>query len=256
MKISGRKIKGLLIDIDGTLFIKGEIPKKNLEILNRLNQKNIPYLLLSNTTSKSKADIIEKFSGSNIKLKEKSVFTALESIKTFLESKKGGAFLLLSEAAKKELSHISAQPVDYVVVGNAKKNMSYNNVNQAFRYLTKGAKLISAAKTKYYQNSDGKLTLDGGAFTKALEFSSGKKAKIMGKPSKSFFNSALKRLNLSADEVLMIGDDIKNDVLGAQKHGILGILVKTGKYRKGDLKQVKSSPDLVLNDFSELKNFL
>jgi ribonucleotide monophosphatase NagD (HAD superfamily) len=48
----------------------------------------------------------------------------------------------------------------------------------------------------------------------------------------------------------MVGDDIKADALGAKACGIKGVLVKTGKYREGDL--TFGDADLVLESLADL----
>lgn len=58
-----------------------------------------------------------------------------------------------------------------------------------------------------------------------LEFSADVKAEVVGKPESSFFLKALEKLNLSyglnlrAEDVCMIGDDIRDDIMGAQEAG-------------------------------------
>ena len=54
---------------------------------------------------------------------------------------------------------------------------------------------------------------------------------MIGKPSPAFFNSALEDLQATPAEAVMVGDDVLNDVGGAQGCGLTGILVRTGKYR-------------------------
>ena len=74
----------------------------------------------------------------------------------------------------------------------------------------------------------------------------------MGKPEPSFFELALKDMNLKPENVWMIGDDIKDDILGAMRLGMKGILVKTGKYQPGD---ESLGPSFVFNTFSEAIDF-
>jgi ribonucleotide monophosphatase NagD (HAD superfamily) len=54
----------------------------------------------------------------------------------------------------------------------------------------------------------------------------------------------------------MIGDDILTDVGGAQKMGMSGILVKTGKYREEMAKSLEVKPDLVLDSIARLPEHL
>ena len=100
---------------------------------------------------------------------------------------------------------------------------------------------------KYYKEH-GKLVLDLGAYTTGLEFATGSTALILGKPAKEYFSAGLESLQLKADDVVMIGDDINSDVGGAQRCGMRGVLVKTGKFRKSDEShQVK--PDATVDNF-------
>lgn len=69
--------------------------------------------------------------------------------------------------------------------------------------LLDGAKLIAIHAARYYKSPDG-LSLGPGPFVKALEYASGTKASIVGKPSENFFCSALDKVEPS--EAVMIGD--------------------------------------------------
>ena len=83
---------------------------------------------------------------------------------------------------------------------------------------------------------DGKISLDLGPFVKAVEYSSGKKSILMGKPEKNFFDLAVKDLDIIKDNILMIGDDITSDIEGSINASLKSIQVKTGKFQEKDLK--------------------
>jgi len=104
--------------------------------------------------------------------------------------------------------------------------------------------------TRYWQAEDG-LKLDTGPFVAALEYACGRKATIVGKPAPAFFEAALNQLGVSAAQAVMVGDDIRGDVGGAQDAGIDGLLVKTGKFRPEDLDG-EIRPDGVLGSIAEL----
>jgi HAD superfamily hydrolase (TIGR01458 family) len=111
-------------------------------------------------------------------------------------------------------------------------------LNKAFRILIndRNTSLIAIHKAKYFAEPDG-LSLGPGPFVEALEYASGVKATVVGKPEKSFYELALKDMDLlnDANHVVMIGDDIANDLgSGAKELGLIRYLVKTGKYRDGD----------------------
>jgi len=54
----------------------------------------------------------------------------------------------------------------------------------------------------------------------------------------------------------MVGDDIVNDIHGAQVLGIRGALVKTGKFLPGDFEKVPEPPDFVLETVGELPGLI
>jgi len=85
-----------------------------------------------------------------------------------------------------------------------------------------------------------------------LEFAAGKKGQIIGKPSPHFFSLALDDLKMSPENVVMIGDDIESDILGAQRMGIRSVLVKTGKFLPSDLERKDIIPWKLIDSIGDL----
>jgi ribonucleotide monophosphatase NagD (HAD superfamily) len=76
---------------------------------------------------------------------------------------------------------------------------------------------------------------------------------VAGKPSAAFFTAAVRRLGLAADRsVAVVGDDLWSDVQGAQRAGLQGWLVRTGKFREDTLETSGITPDRILNSIAEL----
>src|SRR5262245_40335224 len=120
-----------------------------------------------------------------------------------------------------------------VVVGDAADGFTYETLNRAFRLLMNGAPLLALAMNRYFRETDG-LSLDAGPFVAALEYASGRKATLFGKPAPALFHAAMDRFGCKPADVIMIGDDVEADVNGAIATGLGGMLVRTGKYRDGD----------------------
>ena len=107
--------------------------------------------------------------------------------------------------------------------------------------------------TLYWRTARG-WELDGGAYIAGLEEAAGTTATICGKPAPEYFASALALMGVAPERALMVGDDIENDVLGAQAAGIPGVLVRTGKFRESDL--AKGEPDHVIDALADLPRLL
>ena len=81
-------------------------------------------------------------------------------------------------------------------------------------------------------------------------------AEVVGKPAPAFFAAALAHLGARPDRTLMVGDDIETDVLAAQRQGLTGVLVKTGKYLPSTHRDASGTPDHVLGSFADLPALL
>jgi HAD superfamily hydrolase (TIGR01458 family) len=145
-------------------------------------------------------------------------------------------------------------PADLVVLGGASGEFTYETLNAIFRRLMEGAELIGMHRNLYWRTSDG-LQLDSGAYIAGLEEATGRRATICGKPSAEYFEAALAMLAVPRDRALMVGDDIVNDVHGAQQLGIAGALVTTGKFLPADLDQ-GPAPDHILATIADLPALL
>ena len=246
-------IKALLCDIGGVLYVGDEAIPGAVEAIARI-KKRYPVRFLTNTTQKSGAQVVEKLQAMGFDIDASEVITALDVTRMFLEREGSGACFLLTDDAKHFFEDLPKRPCRYVVVGDAQKNFNYKQLNKAFRTLMEGGELLAAAKNRYFKDGDGKLSLDAGGFVAALEYASGKEARILGKPSKEFYRLACASAGVEPSEAVMIGDDIDSDILGAQEAGLKTALVKTGKFTPDDLVR-GIIPDAVLDsvaDFSLL----
>jgi HAD superfamily hydrolase (TIGR01458 family) len=145
--------------------------------------------------------------------------------------------------------------VDVVLLGGAGAEFSYQALNGAFHHLQRGAGLVAMHRGLYWRTDQG-LQLDSGAFVAGLEQASGIEAEVVGKPAPAFFAAALAHLGAGAAGTLMVGDDIENDVLAAQRQGLTGVLVKTGKYLPRAHHSASGAPDHVLDSFADLPALL
>jgi len=133
--------------------------------------------------------------------------------------------------------------------------MTYDLLNAAFRAVTGGAEIIALEKDRYWMAPDG-FMLSAGPFVAALEFAAGKTATVMGKPSKAFFDMALRDMDLRPDQAVMVGDDIITDIAGARKTGMKAVLVRTGKFRDETLRTAVIKPTYVIDSIARLGDIL
>jgi HAD superfamily hydrolase (TIGR01458 family) len=146
--------------------------------------------------------------------------------------------------------------VDVVVVGGAGPEFSYEALDNAYGHLRNGAALVAMHRNLYWRTDAG-LQLDAGAFLLGLEQAADTEAVVLGKPSGAFFAAALSTLGVGRSEAVMVGDDLDADVLGAQRSGIAGVLVRTGKFAEKDERGHDGDrPQHVVDSIADLPRLL
>jgi len=248
------KMQGFLIDLDGTTY-NDSIPIPGaLEAIHWLRGNGIPFRFITNTTMKSRETLQDKLQGIGITAHKEEIFSAAYAGSLYVRRKANSTcFLLLLDDAKKEYIGLEGREdkVDYVVVGDLGKHANFENLNTGFRYLLNGAELVALQKNRYWLSDNG-YEMDAGAFVAMLEYAANTKATLIGKPARPFFEMALKDLNCSAENVMMIGDDIESDIAGAKRLGMKTALVRTGKFRRQDLERSEVKPDYILSSIHDL----
>ncbi|XP_076237950.1 haloacid dehalogenase-like hydrolase domain-containing protein 2 [Calliopsis andreniformis] len=243
-----RQIRMVLIDLSGTLHIDNTAIPGAVEALKRLRSANISLKFVTNTTKESSNFLHNRLTNLGFEIKKEEIFSSLAAARKLIISRKLNPMLLIDPAANEDFEDLvkSDAKFDAVVVGLAPDKFNYDELNKAFRLLLDGAPLIAIHKGRYYKRPDG-LALGPGAFIAGLEYSANVKAEVVGKPTAEFFKTALG--DVPPEEAVMIGDDVKDDVAGAQAVGIKGLLVQTGKYRDGDENTITPLPAKVCASF-------
>ena len=253
-------IEGLLLDIDGVLAVSWEALPGAVDALRALRDEGIPFRLITNTTTKTRSDLASTLRDAGFDVKDDEVVTAVVATAQHLREVHPGAgvFVLSDGDAIADLDGVhlvGVDEADVIVIGGACDDFTYATMNRIFRRLMNGAVLVGMHRNLFWKTSEG-WELDGGAYIAGLEEAAETRATICGKPERTYFRSALAMLGVDASRVGMVGDDIVNDVLGAQAAGLTGILVRTGKYRDGDEERHDGRPDHVLASFAELPSFV
>ena len=250
-------IKGILFDINGVFHVDNRPIDGAIEIIEKILDK-FPCRFVTNTTTKSRQTFHQSLVDIGLPIPSSSIISAPYAAVLYLRQLDNpSCYLLLAEDVKSDFAEFEQSDTnpDVVVIGDIGDRWNYNIMNRVFKMLNDGAELIALHKGKYWQ-AEGELQLDIGAMVAGLEYASGKSATVVGKPSSSFFQLALSELELPAENVIMVGDDIDSDVGGAKKEGIKGILVKTGKYRRELVEGSDVEPDGILRSVADLEKIL
>jgi HAD superfamily hydrolase (TIGR01458 family) len=250
-------IHGLLIDLDGVCHVDGYPVSGANAALETIARAGIPCRFLTNTTTRSRAMLCRQLAKMGFDIPEKTIFNAPRAGARVVLSENLTARLVVADAVREDfagcwLDEISPKAV---VIGDIGSLWSFPLMDSIFRQVMGGARLIALHKNRYWQTAGG-LSIDIGAFVTALEFSTGTTAEVIGKPSPIFFQQAINDIGLPFKELAVVGDDIETDIGGGQACGLIGIQVRTGKWRRELAEHSGVNPHHEIASIAELPELL
>jgi HAD superfamily hydrolase (TIGR01458 family) len=251
--------RAVLLDVDGVLVVSWKPIPGAIDAVDALRAARVPVLFVTNTTSRTRADVARSLRDAGFALDDSELFTAGVATAAYLaEHHPGARCLVYNEGPLDDLAGVTivdddddARP-DVVVIGSAGPSFTWDMVNRAARAVIAGAELVAMHGTATWRTADG-ICVDGGAYVAALERATGRVAVTVGKPAAPMFEAALHAVGVDARDAVMVGDDLHSDVLAAQAFGLHGVLVRTGKYRDEVLRDAPEPPDAVIDSVADLR---
>ncbi len=251
------KLEALMLDIDGVLLTDGEPISGAVRSTHALLELGIDLRFVTNTTAVPRARLLARLRDLGFPVSPHTLFTVAALARRMFEREHRTRYRLLGPPGLEadlgdgriEL-HDPSTP-DWVVMGLHPPVFQHDSLNIGLRDLLRGARLVALHANRVWRTRRG-MELGLGAYVRALEYASRTEAKVMGKPSRAFFQEVIDDLNLPLESVAMVGDDTESDVAGALNAGIHGIQVKTGKYTDRSLALSGTKPSLVVEDINDL----
>ena len=248
------EFKAVIFDIDGVLEFQGRAYPGAPELLDFLRHKGITIRILTNSTLKSRQHCTDKLTQQGFHIRPEEVITASYATAKYLKTlDPKSCWVMLNGKGVEEFEglHFDPDSPEYIVVGDYREGFNFENMNKALKLLLSGSKLIVMIPEKV-DHGLGRVELTVGAYGKMLEDAAGIEATWIGKPSKYIFDVTLDTLEFDRKSVLMVGDRVATDIIGAKTVGIKSALVKTGEFKEGDLSG-NVQPDYVFDAVREIE---
>jgi HAD superfamily hydrolase (TIGR01458 family) len=252
-------LAGVLLDLDGVLYVGNQVVVGAIEALELIRRADIPLRFITNTSTQSRQSLLRKLVTLGFTAHERELFSAPQAAVRYLRQfPHGTCHLLLEPDVRRdftEFRQVALNEADVIILGDIGEAWTYELLNSVFNRLVAGARLVVIHRNRFWQTESG-LKMDIGGFVAALEYCSGAKATVIGKPSEEFFRLVLEDLGQTPASVMVVGDDIESDVGGGQQAGLRGVLVRTGKYREAQVAASPVKPDYVIDSIQDLPALL
>jgi HAD superfamily hydrolase (TIGR01450 family) len=256
-----KSLRVFFFDVDGVLWVGKENPRYvgGKEIVEKLKHSGKKTFVLTNDSTHVREEIHQNLTKLGFGFAVEEILTSSYLTARYLTESFGKAsfYLIGEDGIKRELEaaghYVSTEP-EAVVVG-LDRQLTYEKLDNALKLLRSGARLVGSYGGAVYMGDRGPA-LSAGPIIKALEFASGRKAVMIGKPSPRMFTLALQLANEKAGKAVMVGDQIETDVVGARKAGVHTILVLTGVETRESVRRSKIKPDITIDNLEALGTLL
>lgn len=246
-----KSYKGYLIDLDGTMYRGTEQIAEAAGFINDLRKRDIPYLFVTNNSSRTPAQVADKLRSIGISTEDDQVFTTSMATANYIaEQKKGASVYVVGEegiieALKEKGMKLVEEHPDYLVMG-IDRGINYEKLSKACLAVRNGAVFISTNGDIAIPTEQGLLP-GNGSLTSVVSVSTQVQPIFIGKPESVIVEQALRVLGVPKEETIMVGDNYDTDILAGINAGIDTLLVHTGVTTKERLMQYKEQPTHVVD---------
>ncbi|ASN04875.1 TIGR01457 family HAD-type hydrolase [Virgibacillus necropolis] len=250
-----KEYQGYLVDLDGTMYKGNERIYAAKEFVEFLKGKGLPHLFLTNNSSRTQLEIAKKLNDMDIPATENHVFTSSMATASYIANlnKDGRVYVIgergLHEALRDKGLVITDENPDFVVVG-IDREITYEKLAKACLFVRNGAVFVSTNSDKAIPTERG-LVPGNGALTSVITVSTGVDPVFIGKPESIIMEQALKKLGLSHDATLMVGDNYYTDITAGIRAGIDTLMVFTGVTPFEDFLTLPKKPTYHIQSLSE-----
>ncbi|PZD93662.1 TIGR01457 family HAD-type hydrolase [Paenibacillus sambharensis] len=256
--------QGLLIDLDGTLFHGPVMIDGADRFIRLLKELELPYLFVTNNSSASPETVAGRMQAMGIPAEPDDVCTSAQGAAAYIAGEKPGAKVAvigeegLLEAVRGAGLAVDYQSPDYVLQG-IDRQLTYDKVAEAVRLIRAGAGSIMT-NPDLLLPSEGGFIPGAGSIGAMIKAASAAEPVVIGKPSPILMNVALQRLGISAENALVIGDNLATDIAAGNNAGCRSLLVMTGITNRDNYEtlrlQAGAEPDHICGDLHELISYI
>jgi len=253
-------VDGLIVDLDGVVWIGEEPVSGSATALTSLRARGIPIVYLTNDPGGSRSEYALRLRRMGVEVSEAEIVTSGSALAALILSREDPAattFIIGSPALKRELRRAGLRlcrgetgcDAEIVAVGGH-RGFNYTELRIAATAVRRGASFYAAGRDATFPMPGGPWPATGSILA-AVETAAGKQAIVVGKPEAYIFELA-RSLLPDSRHVAVVGDHLWADIAGGQRAGLTTILVLTGTTSREDLEAADVQPDLVLPSLAHL----
>jgi 4-nitrophenyl phosphatase len=241
-----RRYEGLIIDLDGVVYLLNDPITGAVEAIHAFQAAGIPFVFLTNNSIATPQMYVERLKAIGVSVAPEAIVSSSQAVRGYLEdsgfSGSGTALVIGEKGLKVELEQVgvslaegeAAARADFVFVG-WDRAFDFEKLKNAVVAIRNGARYIATNLDATYPTPEG-LWPGAGSIAAAVTCGSGTEPYVCGKPNPLIVELALGRLGIDRERVLLVGDRLDTDIAAGRAAGVDTLLVLTGV---SDLDEVR-----------------
>ncbi|WP_448391365.1 HAD-IIA family hydrolase [Mycolicibacterium sp. XJ879] len=241
--------------MDGVLVREEQALPGAAEFLQRLMERERPFLVLTNNSIFTPRDLSARLLRSGLTVPEEAIWTSALATAAFLNDQlPGGSAYVIGEAGLTTALHevgytLTDIEPDFVVLGET-RTYSFTAITRAIRLILAGSRFIATNPDVTGPSAEGPLPATG-SVAAMITKATGREPYFVGKPNPMMFRSALNRIAAHSESTVMVGDRMDTDVVAGIEAGLETILVLTGSTSPDEVERYPFRPSRVLPSIAE-----
>jgi len=250
-------VSAVLFDLEGVLLRAKthDLMPGAVELFALLRDSGVPFRVITNNTIQTPEEILVLLSERGLFIEKSQLLTPFIFLSNELLNFDSAMILGSSNLEKfvrdygidvRETSDVNA------VICGGSYSISNERLFAAHTAISENkSSFLCLHRNRVFNDASGIQRPDIGSIVVALEYSTGKSAKTLGKPSADYFIKASEQWHCSANEILLISDDPISDLNGGHSMGYQTAFVATGKYSPDVLNDLDIVPNYAWKDLTE-----
>lgn len=251
-------VRHVVLDLDGTLYRGSRLFDVSLPFLATLRRLGIDYTFLTNNTSRSKADYVDKLRKLGIDTCAEQIYTPADSTLTYLQDQLPQVRTVgvlgtpsLCRQFEEAGYRVSWEECEAVIVG-FDTTLAYDNLCRAAYGINRGLPFIATHPDLVCPTDEPTVLVDCGAICACLTAATDRHPVCMGKPDPVILENLCEVHGVQPHEMAMVGDRLYTDMAMAHSADAVSVLVLSGEATADQAAAMRPPPDYVLADVGEL----
>ncbi len=253
-----------LLDMDGTIYIDGQLFPQAIPFLERVRREGGDYLFLTNNSSRSVDAYVERLAGMGIQARPEDFLTStdaliahLRRLRAFQEQTFRCCYVMGTRSFFEQLRAAGVPVTDRLtpetdcLLAGFDRELTFQKIEDACILLGRGAAFFATNPDWVCPTGYGYVP-DCGSICEMLWRATGRRPDtVVGKPSPDMVYLAMERFGAKRAETVVIGDRLYTDIAAGANAGVDTALVLTGEARREDLPDSQWQPTWVLETIGD-----